>query len=76
MWLLWHPLVDVAFTPHYRIGQWPTLVGSDTLGLAITLLGLAAYRAWWLLSLDVEAERRRARRHHRHPPRRRAVRDG
>jgi hypothetical protein len=59
---LWHPTSGWAFgTPH--TSDAPGVLGVNFLVIPVVLLGLAARRIWWALSLDLEAWRRHGHHH-------------
>jgi hypothetical protein len=66
---IWHPLasLDLGLATNFHRSDLPPLIGIDFLVVPAILLGLAAYRVRWALSLDLEAWKQR-RRHRKATP--------
>jgi hypothetical protein len=61
---IWHPTAGWPFgAPH--TSDAPGVLGVDFLVIPVVLIGLAARRIWWALSLDLETWRRHGHRHTR-----------
>jgi hypothetical protein len=54
--------LSLSATTNYHRSQLPGLLGIDLLAIPVCLLGIAAYRAWWALRIDVEAWKQHRRR--------------
>ncbi len=61
---LWHPIAGWAFGESRR-AEAPPVWGAGLLVFPVAIIGFGVQRAWWSLSLDLEAWRRRRRRRHR-----------
>ncbi len=60
-WLA-HPASDrFPGAPHRS--ELPGLVGVSFLVVPVVLIGIAGYRLWWTVTIDLEALRERRRRH-------------
>lgn len=61
---LWHPIAFWAFGEAHR-SDLPPVWGVSLLVVPAILLGIAVWRGWWTLAIDVEAWRSRRRREDR-----------
>jgi hypothetical protein len=68
---IWHPFAFwyLGLVINFHRSDLPPLLGIDFLALPAVLVGMAAWRAWWALSLDLEAWKQRRRRRKANPSR-------